>query len=363
MELSKAIKAAARFAARGKDAPEVLKQINFVGNYQGEANWIHATDGVVGVCVRVDRVPPATLSLDVATAISKKSVESIFVDEFPVSGSPNRLWTMFRMADGSSYQIPHKVDQFYPVMPGWPTSLWEVPEWGWITNIVHAANAPGAEIMGKQRPDLECLHFLDDRVEATDTYRMALAEVRTGLTGCVPARIFKNWPAGQVDVGRSDSHAWFKIGDEFRYAKFQNLQYASGRDLRDYVPENYEGPWMAVPVVDLREAIMKALGAAPTRSVFLEFGIHQVTVRASSDKAKFHGEVSGEIPGFAVPGLAGATVGKGLEYPNIIVDGKFLVEALKTMDTPRVRLAYRKDGDSLRLESGLHLEALWQKTA
>ena len=347
MDLTNAIKRAVRFCPKGKETPEVLKQI-------------HGTDGIVGTVIQTDHLPDMILSAENALAISKKKVQSIYIEEMPLTDGSVGLSTIFRMQDGGCYQLPHKNDECFPQVPPFPAEWVPVDDmdWAWVMKVIHASNPLGNLISGKERQDLECIHFKEDRVEATDTARVALAEVYVGIIGKVPARVFKSFPSGPVFTGCSEGFVWFRIGDEFRYARIQEGKYASDRNLREYVPEYHNGPWVAVSVVEMRAAIAHALAVAPTRSVFMEFGLGVVRVKSGSEDASFENEVP-----VTVPGIPGFPMGAKSEYPKIIIDGKFLLEALKGVTTPRVRLGYHDRCEQLRLESGAYVEALWNKTA
>lgn len=344
MELNKAITKALKFCARGKDAPEVLNQIRFHSD-----GWVHATDGMVGVVIRSDLpIPDLVLDTSTASLMGKYIISAVKVND---KGD-----VLFGTLEGGSYAFGHKTDTSFPPIPTWPSQLKEVPSWTDVQKTFHASLKVGQLIEGVRREDLECVHFDEDRVEATDSYRMSVVDVSTGIKGKIPSKVFQNWTTGSVCAGSTDTHAWFKIGpDEYRYATIQKGTYASGHDIRESfgLPEFHDATWMSVEVKPLRDVLKQAIAASPTRAVLLEFGLMQVNVKSGNDVGSFQHQVEGR------PGLPGG--GASMEAPTILIDGKFLDEALKQATTPRVRLCYNTEGKSLRVESGAMLAALWHR--
>jgi len=360
MELSKAISAAARFSAKGKDAADVLKQVRFVSN----GNWVHATDGEVGCLVRSDvDVPDMVVGVDMVPMLAKHAVESVRLED-------GTGFVSFCLVGGGAYAFEKKDDSFFPPVPPMEfQTFFELPdgEWADVQKVFHAAVKEGALVgmEGIRRPDLECVHFRKDRVEATDTFRIVIADVATGLEGKVPSRIFRYWPAGKVCVGQTKTHVWFQVGEDmYRYAVFQKGTYASGKDLREFLPEHVvEQTGVAVDPIELRDVFKTAAQVAPNRSVLVEFGpsrfedtggqsrYRPLTIKGVSDNGDYERTLK--------------TVPDNHEVcDSIILDGKLMDELLRQVDTPRVRIQNFKDAHKswLRIESGAITANVYDKT-
>jgi hypothetical protein len=286
------------------------------------------------------------LDSDSLIGVAKTPLESVYLDE----GGP--LTAIFRSAGGGAYGIGHESTMGHPMFPDYPVSMVSVQRFADVLKALHSTLAEGQIINGRQRPDLSCLHFLPDCVEATDSYRITIIDVVTGVAGKVPASAFKHWGSGDTAVAFTGTHAWFRTGEEMRFQKIQRGTYAEGCDLRNHVPQFHDGPWMTTPAKPLRDVVKKALSVSPVKQVILEFGVWGVTVKAETPDSSFEERVDGEA------GVAGGSV---TEYPRLLVNGKFLDDALRVVSTPNVRLCYGGAASPLRLESGSYVECIWPK--
>lgn len=356
MELHKAIQRAVKFVARGKDTSNVLRRVRFFAATDAAPSYVHATNGELGAIIPVDvSCPDMCLEADAIVGPAKDPIESVYVDN---SGA---LSTIFRGKIGGAYAVGHESPLGFPEFPQYPERMTPVPNFQRVLMALHATLPPGNTVGGKPRLDLECLHFLPDRVEATDAARMVLIDASTGCTGKVPALAFKNWPKKEeVAVAFTDTHAWFQIGEEMRYQLIQKGTYSENRDLRaQHVPQYHDGPWMTVPTKRFKEVVKKAMAVSPTKLVILSFGVHGVEVKAQDvepnpedtyEHCAFEEKVEGRV------GVAGGSI---LEYPVMYANGKFLDESLRVITTPNVRLCYGGAAKPLRLESGGYVECIW----
>lgn len=340
MQFAKALAKAVKFAASGKAAPDVLKQVRVYGD---DMSWVHATDGEMGVLIAVDRPHIETImSLDQAKLLAKEPIL-----ESKKSGQD----IVFKLPGDRRITCTLGGAQNFPPIPEYPKSYQEMDGFGRIQDLVHAALKRGGTIDDTERPDLECVHLCPDRVEASDTARVAILEFEFCISGKVPARFFRYWGRGPVLVGTTATHLWARIGDdELRYSCFQPGTFASGRNLRELVPEVVHDSWLVVDLDTIRHTVKRATDAAPTNSIFLELSDEQIHIKAGSGETTFFGAVDVWTSHWAE------------DDASIIVDGKYLGEALKSLKTPNVRLCYPKGGGHLRVESGPYLETIYHKT-
>lgn len=350
MELHKAIGTALHFVPSGKSAAEILKSVRFFSPGANVPSYIYSTDGITGVVIPVD-VPCFDMLIDGASLgpVKTHPIESLFVD--PHSGTSSAT---MKLKGTGGYALTYKNPQAYPDFPAYPERMAPIPNVRGLLQVAHAALKAGETIRGTPRPDLECVHFLPDRVEATDTYRMALADLSLGFTAKIHRNLFKHWPKGDapVSVAITDTHAWFKIGDEMRFCALQEGTYASGRNLREHVTVWHDGPSMVIDTKEFLDVIKRAERASLSNVGALDFGLFELGIQVLDAERGFSEKISGR------PGLAAGSVS---EYPTFGVNLKHLVEALRSIPTPKVRVCYGGAANPLRLESGSCVECLWPK--
>ena len=348
MELHLALQRVLKFVAKGKDAPPILKKVRFFPSNGVVPSYVYATDGEVGVIIPSNiPCPDMALDSDMLAGPAKDRIVSVYLDE----GGPRTV--IFKSASDGGYALFFQTSTGHPMYPDYPTKMEQIKDWDTVQKVFHSALSKNNEVRGVKRPDLECVHFLGDRVEATDSYRMALVDVETNLRGQVPAHGFRHWPKGSVQACFTETHAWFLVDEELRFIRLRTGPYADGRDLREkFVPEFHDGPYMVFPATELKDICKRATIVSEVGQVILEFGIDQVTIRAQEEVPNFKEVLSG------YPGVAG---GRKLEFLKFLANGKFLDDALKTVQTPRVRICYGGDSQPLRVESGAFVECLWPK--
>ena len=341
MELGKAIVAVSRFVARGNDAPEVLRRVKFFADAAG--HWAHATDGRVGCVVRLDApVPEMVVDAAAVMPLARYPASSVGADLKDVE---------FLFREGGRYAFDRPTDEQFPPVPPRAPDAHPVPDWADVAKVFHAALKVGGSVEGVKRPDLECVHFLADRVEATDAHRLVIADVTTPVRGKVPARVFRNWPTGPVSAHCTDTHAWFDACDQYRYATLQPGAYASGTDLRTYVPDDSTGG-LAVDAVDLLGAVQKAAKVATAATVMLEFCNYTITIKGASEAGAYERSLVSDL-------------GMPLEQDSVLMDGKMLEAFLRTVDTPRVMIQnFVEDGVRrwIRLAAGAVVASIYGRT-
>lgn len=97
--------------------------------------------------------------------------------------------------------------------------------WPAARRVAHAAGTDHA------RPILTGLHFEDDAVVATDSYRMAAWMEPTGLAGLVPASIVASVPAGPVRMAVDGHQAAVTAGDTTWTSRMLGGEYPKWRGL------------------------------------------------------------------------------------------------------------------------------------
>lgn len=346
MLLKDAIQRTGKFIDKGKEAPPILRALRFIPPYQGQPARVYATNGVVGVIADVGQELP-NMALPAAPLV-KLCKDIRLVATIEDEGNAKASITVVGKAsnDRSTYTLDGLAPSEFPGFPSVPEKFTKLTPYQWlsIAKVVHAA---GKDI---SKPELTNVNFRPSVVEATDRVRVARAEVAGPWAGLVPAQLFKNWPKGEVECAFTAYHCFWRIGgEELRFAVIQHSdQYPV---LEKLVPEKHAGWWMTISVKTLAETVKKAADMSPTASIVLDFGLMGLTVRAHArEGVGFEAKLGGAI---GIPG------GCYAQYTELLLDGKMLGEALKVLDTPKVKLCYGKPKEPLRLESGRHIECLW----
>jgi hypothetical protein len=346
MLLKEAIQRASKFSAKGKDAPAILRALRLIPSYQGQPARLYAANGMVGVIVDVGQeLPNMVLPVDPLVKLCRDITGVVSIED---KGNAKAVITVAGKAarDQSTYTLNGLAPSEFPGFPGVPEKFTRLNryQWGTIQKVIHAAGKDDAE------PEFMNVSFRPTVVEATDRSRAARAEIPGPWFGLVPAQLFKHWPKSEDVACVFTEHACFwKIGEELRFAFIQQSKKYPA--LEKLIPEIHEGWWMVLERVSLLETVKKAADMSPTASIVLDFGLMGLTVRADArEGVNFEAKLNA---GLGIP------QGQCALYTEILLDGKLLGEALKVMETPRVKLCYGKSGEPLRLESGGLVECLW----
>ena len=343
MRFNDAAKTAARFAGGKKSAPamQCVRILPAMGNYPPR---MFSTDGIVGVFVPVDagNLPDVLVPAEDLAAVGREKTD--------VTG----LWDetdRLLVQTGSGMYVLRKVDpSLYPPIPPVPDSLELLEEWPTVAKVVHAAG----EVPG--RPELECVHFHRDRVEASDSTRVALADVLTPIEALAPAAMFKHWPKREhVYASVQNGWVYFRVGQELRMAVSRT---GKTLDARQYLEKEHVGAYIVVSSSELLDAVKKA--AKVDAIVRFKFGVMAMNVcgRSRDSEKQFYTNVTGEDE-TRIEGKIGLTGGQKLSYPEFNLDGLRMIDALKAIDTPNLRLCYQEDKTKpLRIESGGYVELI-----
>ena len=222
----------------------------------------------------------------------------------------------------------------YPAMP--PPATFE-PVSGW-ESVLKVLPAVGKDA---HKPDLHLVRFHPLHVTTTNLEWLIRLNRAFGWDGWLLNDVFKSWPKGPVSVAWAPPYAFFRVGDETRFAALQpeaRYQDSFGRYC-DYVP-----PYSVVlSRLLLEDTIKRAQDISPWRMVSLDFGDTAVTVRAYARARENDADAS-----FAsVVPYERAQAGQ----MTLLVDSTVLVSILKLVESPRLRLRYESPTMPLQLES------------
>ena len=338
MELHKALLKAAAFTAKGKDAPTLYQSIQLLPAESGEQPArVFATDGLLGCIIDVDiDLPLALLPVEACKPVARQRVLSV-----ELNGAEVR----FRLAPGGLYKMAAKESVGWPGVPALPRAMEPLTHWRWIRKVLHAASEAKA---GK--PAYEYLRFRPGCAEATDGFRVSVAEVPAWSNDrVVPARLFKGWaghprPQAHFDAER----AWFRVGSELRWAPTRvDVAFP---DCHKLMRTDYQGPTLAVDAKKLLGAVRRATAVSTLKTVALDFVGPEVAIKSWSAAE------GGKAFRAVLAGKASEPEAKAIK----VISGKLLAQALAMVETPNVRLCYRDvANEPLRIESGMWAESLW----
>jgi hypothetical protein len=341
MQLHDAAKAVCKFAGNKKSAPH-MQCVRMLPAVNGYPPRLFASNGVISMFAKVDvgDLPDALIPAEDLSQIGRESAVIGLWDE------PSRMLIQTH----AGMFVMRKADpNAFPPTPPVPSFLEPVEEWPTIAKVVHAAG----EIPG--RPELGHVHFYRDRVEATDSTRLAMADVLTPVEAKAPAEMFRYWPKKEL-VWAAVDYGWvyFRVGDELRLA---TNYVGKSPDCREYLGKEHVGGFMVVDTKAVLDAAKKAFRVDPI--VRMQFGIGSVHVsgRVHGSQKEFYAHLH-DKDSTTVEGHQGSTAGEKGSFPTLNLDGQKLIDAFKVIDTPRVRLCYREDEHPLRLESGGYVEVI-----
>lgn len=347
MLLSDAIQRAAKFVVKKRGAPAILRALRFIPSYQGQPARIFATDGLSGIIVDVGQeLPNMVLPVEPLLKLCRNITGIVGMEDkgnavgvVTVAGKVARDQSVYTLQGLPLGEFPG-----FPAIPEKFTRL-TTHQWAAIQKVVHAAATD------ESRPALMNVCFRSTAVEAFNRWLLARVDICGPWLGLVPARLFQAWPESSVgECTFTEHYCFWKMEDELRFAVLQNR--SDYPDLSQLIPEEHDGCWMVVHRKPLIEAIKKAADMSPTGSVFFNFGPMGLRVRTDAPEGTdFEVELKVAI---------GIPVGQIAQYVGVLLSGKFLLQALQAMDTPRVKLCYGKSPqDPLRIESGCLVECLW----
>jgi len=334
MQLHKAIDRVLKLAAKGKGSPTLYQSVRMVPVGLGGVSRVYATDGLVSVEIPVDLdVPDVLLPADVMRKICKHEIYSVTNTDGEVS---------IRLKSGGYYTVTALDPRGYPFPTEVPTGFVDLDYWPHILPALHSAGGP------KAKAGLRGVRFGPDWVGATDSVRVSVVSV-PGWSDpvLVPSGVFKAIPKGVASLSITSSHGFLKIWEEIRSGAL--IPMGGYPDLAGYVGDGYVGEALVLPTRMLRECVQRATQISPTKTVVLEMRYPEIELKAWS--------VTEEGQGYSAR-IAGRGVSSDVEPVVMVVNGKLLVETLKGITTPKVRLCYDASHSPIRIEAGAMVEVL-----
>ena len=341
MELHQALRRVSAFAASGAKAPDLYKTVMLLGNDVPDLpGRVFATDGWHGCIIPVDRpLPTGLLGGRWAKLLAKHELAQV-----------RRAGDTFHVetAEGNFYQLGVLDSMAYPLPPDDVLALQPYPYWPHVWPIVHAAASPKSK-----QPTFRYIHFRPTCVEATDAIRVAVADV-PGLEPerLIPARLFAGWRDGEVRMGFTDKLIFVARGDELRFCP--QVVENHFPDCKRHLPSEHAWPALVVETKALRNALIKAQVVSALQTVALHFDGADLKLKSwdlqdGTDPREFEARFRGTPAG----------VPEGLRATKV-VNGRYLLDAVKAARTPHLRLCYQESVDSpLRIEHGATAESLW----
>lgn len=332
MELREAIKTAARFTWKGKQA-SVLSSVRFLPEHERTPPRLFAHAGPEGVLINLDAdVPNAMFEGAVLASVAKDGKGALSFTQ-----AAERTWVL-----GGVHMDSGNVAE-YPALPSFPTQYELAFDWWAVEQVLHAVS------QDKQRRDLMCVHFSPSTVEATDRHRVARVFVEGTWKGLVPATLFKQWPEGDVFHAFTETMAVFQIGDQLRMASLGKGKF---EDCDGVLPAAWYGPVMVVETDLLREAVKRVKDLVRNAKVNLS------DLRFEHSPA---GEPVITLMGGGFVHQQAATVHKAHDAMPVVlrVNPKWLYEALQQVMTPSVRLGFLGPADALRIDAGAFTAGIW----
>jgi DNA polymerase III sliding clamp (beta) subunit (PCNA family) len=333
MDLKKAIQRVAKVVPRKKEKA-ALQMIRFLPAHDGGPPYVFATDGLRSCLVNVDLddLPNALLP---AGDLVKVSKDPDILEVVDAGLGKIKIRTTI-----STYQLQGVPFDHFPGVPMSPAEYEPAKDWAQVAKCFHAA---GNETVD---PELAVIRFTPGYVEATDKARLVRVEVSGPWDGLVPVSTFKTWPKGEVFTAFTATHAFFWVEDELRIGALLNLP--NYPKTSSVMPTGQDGPHIIVPTRPLQAAVKQGADLSDLGMVTLEI-TDRLVVRAWSEKQdRSTYEASVEI--------YSGTGNEGM----LLVTGKYLVEALKQVDTLNFKLGFGGVSDPLRIESGCYVACIWQ---
>lgn len=338
MDLKAAIERAVRFCPKGKTSLATLQAVRFVPEAHNCPAVIYSTSGHMGTIIEL-RGAEFPNALITAAALRKavkgaKSVDSI---QEIKPGILQVVVTAKKSLEPMAYEVNcGDVANFpgYPAVPP-PSTFGEILEWDSVLKLLPAVGKDA------HKPDLQLVRFHPLHVTTTNLEWLVRLNRAFGWDGWVLADVFRSWPKGPVSVAWAPPYAFFRVGDETRFAALQpNARYQDsfGRYC-DYRP-----PYSVVlSRALLEDTIKRAQDVSPWRMVAMDFGDTSLTVRAFA-RAR---EKDADASFAAVVPYDRATACN----MQVLVDSTVLVEILKAVQSPRLRLRYESPTMPLQIES------------
>jgi len=342
MELRKAIGRVMKVVPR-KKGTERFQKVRMVRKALGRKSALFGTDGVAGAVVLVDAELPDALVA--ATPLDKAAKDSERLDLLPGGYGNVEL-----RSERSTYTFPGVSDPDFPQIPIVPDSselYFRVRQWPKVARAFQAATKP------REDPELGVVHFTPEFVESFDGARLVRVYEAHPWDGFITSTAFKGLPKVDTALVSATSQlmALWVGDDELRTALWRPG--STYPDTRTAVPLQHPGAHVLAARDQLLGAVKQATEVSKLGLVAVEFSPQVPGVLAlrawqpedgladyDSQVQVFHGS-------------------SGNPARTLLVNGKYLLAAVKATDTPNVRLGYGGLADPIRLESGPFVACIW----
>lgn len=352
MELAKAIKAVAPFAAKEGDGVLAAHTcIRLYGRDGGHQSYVAACDGQSGILIPVDEdIPDALVQ---ATDLAKISGQSYTKHEI----REGRLY--LGTGEGRWFDVALWDSASWPPLPDMPDVFEDAPHWAQVVKLESSAgDSKGLE-------SLEFVRLATTKAMATDAFQVGKVDCNVGIEGIFPVSMLKKWPAGaRVELGVTKQCLWARLASgQMRWGYWHEKPLP---EMTQFVPDIHKGgPAFVVERPAFQAAVKQAIAAAHKRSIALEFSRNRIHVRAyTEDDAKnFEANIEPVEDGYEFDPTD--AVGHGTEnwvddcFAKLLFDGKRLLDVLKALKTPNIRIAHAGVDNPIRLESGAFVATIW----
>lgn len=211
-----------------------------------------------------------------------------------------------------------------------------------ITTALHAC--PKLTKATEHIPAITCLHFTPHGIESTDENRICRI-LRPGLANkpnLVPRSGLINWPKKSLkippSIGWTETHAWLYAAGVLRWIRLEKGPYI---DFTEHLPPALQGFSSTLARMAFKGAIRDAYVSSPQNIVELRFAGNQIAIAAidaeRNDTTTYQNVIDAPTSN---PDLI-----------TIIVNGKFLYEALNAHHQEEIELVYSPQArDPLRVK-------------
>jgi DNA polymerase III sliding clamp (beta) subunit (PCNA family) len=311
--------------------------MRFLPGSEKNPPFLYGTDGLIFSIVALDRnVPLLLLDGHLLAKVSKDPGELELIE--------TGYGLVQIKSSTATYALESIDEKRYPFFPYWPESGFVFMEaWDLVRKVFYAA------AKAKEASHLAFVHFASHYVEATDQARIARVGVEWPYSGVVPSAVFRSFPEGFVQVAFTEEHAFFSVGDEMRIAPLFRGSFVVTDKL---LPANHAGARVLLSTSQFQHVVSQGQLIAERGFIHLYFSADCVNAEC------WGRDIARKVFIGSLPVLHAKDVGQPVK---ILVDGRYLKEALRPVETPNVQICFSEDPViPLRIESGAYVACVWQ---
>lgn len=344
--LHQTVKRVLRFAAKGLKSQEKFRSVRWLpaseipGLGFSEGSWVMAYDGTVGVACHVEDVLPSVL-------LPTDGVRQALAAAVASVGDQGQS-VAIQSVTGGTFQIPKIDPDGYPLPPVAPEGRpWSI--WGDLRRVLHCAATADTG-----RPTFEHVCLRPTGAEVTDSVCVAEAP-GWGWDAQVllPAKMLLNAPASDdVSLAMDDQSGYVRFGaEEIRWGiARRDISYPDCRGVCQSM--RARSHTVIVKQKALLEAVRQAVSISAANAVALVFHAQTVGLlgwRGAGEATQHQFDVTIPVVG-----------GQPSEAPvAVYLDGRFLVRALRAVDTPCLEIGYSAENEPVCLAWASVTECIW----